>query len=77
MHKLSGVFIAGLVIGGALGNIYDRVMYGYVRDFIYFHINDKFSWPVFNFADICVVAGIILLMISLIITEAKAAKTVV
>ncbi|MEI6518908.1 MAG: signal peptidase II [bacterium] len=74
MHKQSGVFIAGIVIGGAIGNIYDRVNYGFVRDFIYFHIDNKFSWPVFNFADICVVTGIILLMIILIVTEIKAAN---
>lgn len=74
MHKLFGVFIGGMVIGGAIGNIYDRVNYGFVRDFIYFHIKDKFSWPVFNFADMCVVTGIILWMIILIITEVKTVK---
>lgn len=75
MHRISGVIIGGLVVGGAVGNIYDRVNYGHVRDFIYFHIGDKFSWPVFNIADICVVTGIILLMINLIIMEIKTAKT--
>ncbi len=77
MNKFYGIIIGGLVVGGAIGNIYDRVMYGFVRDFIYFHINDKFSWPVFNFADICVVTGIILLMINLIIMEFMTTKKVI
>ena len=53
-----------LVIGGAIGNYIDRLIRGYVVDFIDF----KF-WPVFNFADICIVVGCIMLVISFIRRE--------
>ena len=46
-----------LVVGGALGNMLDRVRLGHVIDFI-----DLSFWPVFNFADMCVVAGALLLL---------------
>ncbi|MFL2980293.1 MAG: signal peptidase II [Methylophilaceae bacterium] len=50
-----------LILGGALGNLYDRVFLGYVIDFLYFHIHDYY-WPAFNFADtaICFGAGILI-----------------
>ena len=50
-----------LILGGALGNLYDRVLLGYVIDFLYFHIHDYY-WPAFNFADaaICIGAGILI-----------------
>lgn len=44
-----------LILGGALGNLVDRVLLGYVVDFLDFRI-----WPVFNIADSCVVVGAIL-----------------
>jgi signal peptidase II len=47
-----------LIIGGALGNLVDRVAYGAVVDFIYFHAFG-FSWYVFNFADAWIVAGVL------------------
>lgn len=47
-----------LVIGGAVGNAIDRVIYGAVVDFIHFHIG-TFSWYVFNLADVWIVAGVI------------------
>ncbi len=51
-----------LILGGALGNLYDRMTLGYVVDFLFFHIN-TFYWPAFNVADsaICVGVGLILL----------------
>ena len=50
-----------LILGGALGNLYDRVILGYVIDFLYFHIQDYY-WPAFNIADtsICLGAGILI-----------------
>lgn len=45
-----------LVAGGALGNVYDRIAYGYVVDFLDFRV-----WPVFNVADSCVCIGASLL----------------
>ena len=49
----------GLLYGGILGNLIDRVFYGYVRDFI-----SIFKFPVFNIADMAIVCGIILLIIT-------------
>ena len=51
-----------LVLGGAIGNLYDRLTLGYVVDFLNFHINDLY-WPAFNVADsaICVGVGLLLL----------------
>ncbi len=52
----------GLVIGGALGNVIDRVRFGAVVDFLDFHIAG-YHWPAFNVADaaICVGAGLLLI----------------
>ena len=47
-----------MVVAGALGNLIDRIAYGYVIDFLYFKLID---FPIFNFADCCVVVGAILL----------------
>lgn len=51
-----------LVIGGALGNIYDRAVLGYVVDFIQLHYNDYY-WPAFNVADSAITLGAVLLII--------------
>jgi signal peptidase II len=50
----------GLILGGTLGNLYDRVVFHGVRDFLYFYL---INWPVFNIADCCLVlgAGVLLL----------------
>ena len=50
-----------LVIGGAFGNLYDRVMHGYVVDFVQWHVAGYF-WPAFNVADsaICLGAGLLI-----------------
>lgn len=45
-----------LVIGGAIGNVIDRVMHGHVVDFIQWHIGDHY-WPSFNIADSAIVVG--------------------
>lgn len=51
----------GMVIGGALGNAFDRFARGAVADFFHFHYQ-YFSWYVFNMADVAIVAGVALLM---------------
>lgn len=45
-----------LVISGALGNLWDRLVYGYVTDFLDFHAFG-YHWPAFNVADICICLG--------------------
>ena len=57
-----GLFI---IICGAMANIIDRSINGYVIDFIYFHIN-QFYWPAFNFADIYISIGIIMIIINMV-----------
>tara|TARA_B100001741_G_scaffold312237_1_gene315144 strand:+ start:1596 stop:2087 length:492 start_codon:yes stop_codon:yes gene_type:complete len=52
-----GKIVISLIIGGAIGNLYDRLTYFAVPDFIDFHIND-FHWFTFNFADIFISLGI-------------------
>jgi len=49
--------VLGLIMGGTLGNGYDRIVYGTVTDFINFHF-----WPVFNVADSAISIGVVLLL---------------
>ena len=55
--------IFGLIIGGALGNLIDRILYGAVVDFIDLHYMNL-HWYVFNIADICISIGCILLVLT-------------
>ena len=52
-----------LILGGALGNLYDRILFSAVPDFIDFHIGD-FHWFVFNVADIFISIGVIIMILS-------------
>jgi len=52
----------GLIIGGAVGNGIDRLAYGWVADFVFFHVSTgswRFNWYVFNLADVAIVAGVV------------------
>ncbi|MGL5101428.1 MAG: signal peptidase II [Plesiomonas sp.] len=55
-------FAYALIIGGALGNLFDRLVHGYVIDFLDFYIGTS-HWPAFNIADIaiCLGAGLVVL----------------
>ena len=57
------LFCAGLalVLGGAIGNLYDRITLGYVVDFLNFHLNNRY-WPAFNVADSAICVGVVLLI---------------
>ena len=59
-----------LVLGGSLGNLFDRIYYSAVPDFIDFHIND-FHWFVFNGADIFITIGIICLILDEMFINSK------
>jgi lipoprotein signal peptidase len=51
----------GLILAGTLGNLFDRLIFGGVRDFMHLHYQ-SFDWPVFNVADCCLVCGAFLLL---------------
>jgi len=57
-------FALALVLGGALGNLYDRLTLGYVVDFLLFHYHGyQYYWPAFNVADSAITLGVILLLL--------------
>ncbi|MCC6572814.1 MAG: signal peptidase II [Planctomycetes bacterium] len=74
----------GMVAAGAMGNLYDRILLGHVRDFIFFDfdlpLHEKFSfipqrWPVFNVADMSILGGVgTLVVLSLFTKEKKVEK---
>lgn len=51
-----------MIIGGAVGNVFDRLVHGYVVDYLHLYI-DQYHWPIFNLADttICIGAAMIIL----------------
>ena len=72
MLKSSGTEKIGflMIIGGSLGNIFDRIYYSSVPDFIDLHY-DNFHWFIFNVADIFITLGIFLLIILEIFPKKK------
>jgi signal peptidase II len=65
LSKRSGsplfAFAMGLIGGGALGNLYDRLFLGKVRDFIHLHIGEYY-WPAFNVADASITTAILIIL---------------
>ncbi len=62
----------GLLLGGALGNLIDRIVFGPVTDFLDFGVSiagRMVTWPTFNVADIAIVVGVVMLMCHTIIAE--------
>ena len=68
------VLALGLVIGGALGNIWDRVAFGAVADFLHFHIG-ALSFYVFNVADAAITVGVIILLADALLLPQKQPKS--
>ena len=63
----------GLIMAGALGNCYDRLVYGHVRDFVHFHVDSiGFDCAIFNFADNMLVLGAVILVLFALRPEAPA-----
>jgi signal peptidase II len=62
-----------LVLGGALGNLTDRIRYGHVIDFIRIHIG-TYEWPTFNVADIAIVVGVGLMAIDMFTPRRRGPK---
>jgi len=62
-----------LILGGALGNLIDRIRFGAVVDFLDFHLGG-YHWPAFNVADICICAGVGLYVLNWFIERRKISK---
>ena len=60
----------GLVVGGALGNLLDRLRQGAVADFLDFYIG-SYHWPAFNLADVAIVCGVGLLLVESVLARGK------
>jgi signal peptidase II len=62
-HRAQKIFCLALslILGGALGNLYDRLALGHVVDFLYFHYHGYY-WPAFNVADSAITVGVALLL---------------
>jgi len=75
--KSKGIFsyLIALIIGGSLGNLFDRIYYYAVPDFIDFHIG-SYHWFIFNVADIFITVGIIGLIIGEFSNKGKVSKNV-
>jgi len=54
----------GLILGGALGNLVDRLRFGFVVDFLDFYVGD-YHWPAFNIADIAITCGAFAVLVSM------------
>ena len=67
-ERLLAVGLA-LVLGGALGNLYDRVMLGHVVDFILVHWQDRWFFPAFNLADSAITVGAGILILDMIVNK--------
>ena len=59
----------GAIMGGALGNLTDRIVYGEVIDFLEFTLFGGYIWPTFNFADSAIVVGVTVLMVEIFFAE--------
>ena len=65
---ITGTALA-LILGGALGNLWDRALVGHVTDFLEFHVG-SYYWPSFNVADSAIVVGAILLVGDIVFSKA-------
>ena len=66
---ITGVALS-LILGGAMGNLWDRVANGKVVDFLLFYVK-QYQWPVFNLADSAIVVGASLLVVEILFTKTK------
>ena len=63
-------FALAFILGGALGNLYDRIALGHVVDFIVVHYQDHY-WPAFNIADSAITLGAFILIAEMFLTKEK------
>lgn len=62
-HETLTALALSLIVGGAIGNLIDRLRFGYVIDFLDFHWRDFYHWPAFNVADSAIVVGVALMFV--------------
>lgn len=70
MAKILSLGLA-LILGGAIGNLIDRIQYGYVIDFIHIHYANVWHYPIFNVADIGICVGVGLVLVDTFFLEKK------
>ena len=77
LMKSKGIYgyLIALIIGGSLGNLFDRIYYHAVPDFIDFHLGN-YHWFIFNVADIFITAGIIGLILIEVLKKEKISENV-
>jgi len=73
LHRLTAAGLA-LILGGAAGNLFDRIVWGRVTDFLDFYAGNL-RWPTFNVADSCIVIGSCLLLLDLLRPKRQPAQT--
>ena len=73
-HKRGDQVALGMVLGGALGNILDRVRFGYVVDFADLHFGDFRPFLVFNVADAAISIGVVILLLRAFLAKPKATE---
>ncbi|MCU4676285.1 signal peptidase II [Catenovulum sp. 2E275] len=75
--KSKVVLVTGFncILGGAIGNLYDRIAYGYVIDFLDFTIPLYGRWPAFNVADMGIMIGAALILIDSLLNSDKSEKS--
>jgi signal peptidase II len=61
VNRILPALALGLVLGGAIGNVVDRLRFGAVYDFLYFHLGEWY-WPAFNLADSAITVGVAALL---------------
>jgi len=66
-HIMTGIALS-LIMGGAVGNLWDRLARGRVVDFLLFYVK-RYQWPVFNLADSAIVVGALLLVIEILFVK--------
>lgn len=70
---ITGIALS-LILGGAAGNLWDRVLHGRVVDFLLFYVK-QYQWPVFNLADSCIVIGACLLVMEIVFSAPRGADS--
>jgi signal peptidase II len=75
-HSMTSTGVGlSLILGGAIGNLWDRLVSGHVVDFLLFYVG-QYQWPAFNVADSAIVVGAGLLVFEILFTKAPAQEKV-